>query len=434
MGTPIIFPSAFYSALLYQKCVVTKETMLHSTPREPERKSKAWLIIFMNALYAIAEALCSVFVSVYFYVHSMDFNTVFLHYLTLYTVTPVMFTLAGWYAKSRDRTHVFRIGLVLHALYYAALLYLREDAHLYAVHLGALMGVTWGFYWAGNNTFQFDFSTQMRSREYFVGLISSVSNGARLFAPVLSGIIISFSPTRQQGYHFIFAVALAIYLAAICMSFQIPQFKSPQPFNLKRALLPPKAHRDWRFILMASASLAGSFHIFHFLLAIIMFMQSNSEAHVGGYTSLQGLVSITTAFMVGRFVVPRTRLTFMYWGTVLLIVAGVLITWEITFASLIAFAFLRSISLPLFGIPHTGIRFEVMQRTAANPSDRIEYLCAWETPLALGRIIMMGVLMVLYATLGELGLRITLLLLCMARVVTYQLLRQVSFVRDPSLA
>ena len=102
--------------------------------------------------------------------------------------------------------------------------------------------------------------------------------------------------------------------------------------------------------------------------------------------------------------------------------------------TLIAFAMLRSVSLPLFGIPHTGIRFEVMQRTVSTASERIEYLCAWETPLAVGRVIMMGILMFLYSWLGDYGLRIALLMLCMNRICTYMLLRSVSFVRDPSLA
>ncbi len=395
---------------------------------------KALLIIALNALYSIADSLCSVFVSVYFYVNSLDINTVLIHYLTLYIVTPVVFTLAGWYAKSRDRTHVFRIGLVLHATYYASLLYLREDAPQYAMHLGALLGVTWGFFWAGNNTFQFDFSSGMRSREYFLGMISTVSSGAHLIAPLFSGLLISLAPEKHTGYEIIFSVALVLYVIASVLSFRIPHSEKGRPFRFFRALFPPREHRDWRLIMLASASLAGSFHIFHFLLAIIMYAQANSEAQVGGYVSLQGLASITAAFLVGRFVVPRTRSIFIFWGVIALIVAGVVITWKISLATLIIFGLLRSISLPLVGIPHTGIRFEVMQRTAETPDERIEYLCAWEIPLAVGRIVMMGVLITLYTLLGDAGIRATLLLLCLIRILTYLLLRQVSFVKDPSLA
>lgn len=155
---------------------------------------------------------------------------------------------------------------------------------------------------------------------------------------------------------------------------------------------------------------------------------------MGGYVSLQGLASIAAAFIVGRFVVPRTRSIFIFWGVIALIAAGVVITWKISLATLIIFGLLRSISLPLVGIPHTGIRFEVMQRTAEAPDERIEYLCAWEIPLAVGRIIMMGVLITLYTLFGDAGIRTTLLLLCLIRILTYLLLRQVSFVKDPSLA
>lgn len=395
---------------------------------------KAWLIILLNALYSIAEALCSAFVSVYFYVNSLDISLVFLHYTTLYIVTPIAFIAAGWYAKTRDRTHVFRIGLVLHAAYYALLLYLRESSVDYVVPLGAFFGITWGFFWAGNNTFQFDYSAGGKGREYFLGLISGVSNGAKLFAPFLSGAIISLCVTPERGYHSIFWVALLIYLFAIAASFYIPHLKSHHPFRLRKALLPVKEHRDWRLILLASFTLSGSFHIFHFLLAILMYMRSGSEFAVGGYVSLQGIITVITAFFVGKYVRPETRSVYMFWGVVVLITGGIIIAWKVSFLTLILFALFRSISLPLFGIPHTAIRFEVMQQTAEDPSERIEYLSAWEVPLALGRITVMSLIMFLYIFSGAPGLRFAVLFLCLIRIATYMLVTRVSFVKDPKPA
>lgn len=395
---------------------------------------KAGIVILMNALYSVADSLCSVFVSVYFYINSMDVTLVFQHYITLYIATPVAFIFAGWYAKTRDRTHVFRIGLILHAVYYALLLYLQEDSVNHVIALGAFFGITWGFFWAGNNTFQFDYSTGAKGREYFLGLISGVGSGAKLVAPFLSGAIIATSTTPERGYHVIFSVALIIYLIAITASFRIPHARTGRPFQLKRALFPPREHRDWRLILLASASLAGSFHIFHFLMGILMYMESGTEAAVGGYVSLQGLVSVITAFAVGHLVVPETRSRYMFWGVVFLVLAGAIVTWQITVATLVIFAFLRSVSLPLFGIPHTAVRFEVMQKTADTPYERIEYLCAWEVPLAIGRVIMMSSIMGLYALAGVTGLRFAVLLLCLIRVATYLLVTQVSFVKNPALA
>lgn len=419
----------------YNKTTPLRQVNVYPEPKkEPALMPRAWLIILLNALYSIADALCSVFVGVYFYIHSFDVSLVFQHYATLYLTTPIAFIVAGWYAKTKDRAHVFRIGLILHAVYYASLLYLREESIAHVIPLGALFGITWGFFWAGNNTFQYDFSPGAKGREYFLGLISGVSNGAKLIAPLLSGAIISLCPTPERGYHTIFFLALLIYLVAIAASFKIPHHRSAQPFRLQTALLPPKEHRDWRLILLASFTLAGSFHIFHFLMAIMMYMESGSEAAVGGYVSLQGIVTVLTAFWVGKFVQPRTRASYMFWGVAVLVAAGMIVTWDITYLTLILFAFLRSISLPLFGIPHTAIRFEVMQQTLADASERIEYLCAWEVPLACGRLSMMCLTMLIHAFFGVPGLRFTVLFLCLVRIATYMLVTRVSFVKDPALA
>lgn len=392
---------------------------------------KAGLVLSLNALYNVAEALCSVFVGVYFYVNSLDFRVVCLHYVALYAVTPVVFLLAGWYAKTRDRVHVFRFGLVLHAVYYGALLWLQEDSANHAVALGALLGVTWGFFWAGNNTFTFDFSTLER-RDYFLGMLSTVSAVARLAGPLIAGLVIGLAPRAETGYRAVFTLALLLYMVAIAASFAVPHDGVRRPFHPRRALFPPPEHRDWRLVMAASATLAGSFHILQFVLAMILFLRTGSEISVGGFASAQGLIGVAAAWLVGRTVTVRTRKPFMLAGTLVMVAAGCLIAWRLDLVTLVLFGFLRSVSEPLFGIPHTGIRFDVMSRTAA-PGDRIEYLAAWEVPLAAGRLFTMTLVVLLYTFLGETGLRITIALVSLYRVATYLLLRRVSIVAHPEL-
>jgi len=439
LETVMIDPVPDYSGVSYplssKQTRFTKAGGVHSvSSKQAALQSRAWLVILLNAFYSVADALCSVFVSVYFYVNSLDVTLVFQHYTTLYITTPIAFIVAGWYAKTKDHTHVFRIGLLLHAGYYALLLYLRTDAVRYVIPLGAFFGVTWGFFWAGNNIFQFDFSAGGKSREYFLGLISSVSNGAKMVAPFISGAIIRSSSTPERGYHLVFFLALIAYLASVAVSFYIPHINSRRPFHIRKALLPDKEQHDWRLVMLASASLAGSFHIFHFLLAILMYRHVANEAAVGGYVSFQGLVIVVTAFFVGKYAMPYLRPRFMFWGVITLVIAGAVLSCKITVATMLVFALLRSISLPLFGIPHTAIRFEVMRRAVEEPSERIEYICAWEVPLAIGRIIMMSAVMLLYHYADEAGLRTAVLLLCCIRIATYLLVKRVSFVKQPELA
>lgn len=394
----------------------------------PRLHSKARVVLVLNALYGVAEGLCSAFVGVYFYIISLDYRVVCYHYFSLYVVTPVVFILAGWYSQARDRVHVFRLGLALHAVYYATLLWLRQDAPQYAVPLGALLGVTWGFFWAGNNTFNFDVTT-VKERDYFFGWLSTISGAARLAAPLISALIIRFAGENQAGYHLVFGVAVLLYLAAIVVSGLVPPDRGGRPFRIRRALLPGKDQRDWQYLMLASASLAGSFHILYFLLGIVIFMQTGSEVSVGGLAAVQALAGIVTSYLIGRVLIPRTRRTAMFWAVVIHLIGGAAISLRLNLFTVVLFGLLNSISSPLFGIPHSSVRFDVIDRCAEEPAQRIEYLCAWEVPLAIGRVIMMTVLIALSSWLSETGLRITLFLLCANRILTYCLVTRVSSMR-----
>ena len=397
--------------------------------KRTQLESKAWVVLLLNGLYNVAESLCSVFVGVYLYVNSGHLETVLYHYLALYTVTPCVFLLAGWYSQARDRVHVYRLGLVMHAVYYALLLYLREDAASYAVHLGAVLGVTWGLFWAANNTFSYDV-TAFGRRDYFLGLLSAITNFSRLLAPIISGLVIRFAPGVHAGYHIIFAIALCIYGVAIILSFQVPHDKVRRPFHLKRALFPGRAQRDWRLLMLASMSQAGAYSIFHFLLAMVMFMQTGSEISVGGFASIQGLAGVVVSYALGRFLVPHTRRYAMQCSVVLLLIAGVLLLFKLTVFTLIIFGFLRAFAQPLFSIPHSSVRLDVISKMLRDPGERIEYICAWEVPLAVGRIIMMTILLLLFGHLSEMGVRIALFLLCANRLFTYLLVTRVSVMRE----
>lgn len=393
---------------------------------------KAWVVIVLSALYTAAEALCSVFVSVYLWINSLSFITICWYHLTLYAVTPIVFLLSGWYAQVRDRVYVYRLGLVLHAVFYAVLLALRERSPDYVIPLGALLGVAWGVYWAGANPLSFDVTAEGK-REYYFGLTMGVTGAVGLAAPVVSGLIIRFSGEAQQGYLIIFGFTLVLYVASLALTFEIPRDNTRRPYRLRRALFPGKDQRDWQLVMLISASLSGSFNIIPFVLALLMYMQTSSELSVGGYASFQALAGVIVAFAIGRLVAPRNRRFFMRWGVGTLTFAGlVMLAFPVSVATLFVFGLLRSVSGPLWGIPHSGLRLDIISRCAEEPAQRIEYLCAWEVPLAIGRVMMMVTMMSVYGLImhSELGLRIVIFLMCAVRIISYQLAIRTSPIRS----
>lgn len=391
---------------------------------------KAWVAFTLQAMYMAAEGLCSIFVAVYLWVNSLDFGVVCQHYFALYLVTPVVFILSGWYSQSHDRLHAYRAGLVLHALYYGLFLMLRERSAEFAMHLGVLLGITQGVYGAGASTFNYDMSKE-GSRERYFGYLMPLMGMARLVAPMISGLVITLSPNKLSGYHTIFFIAIFVYALCFLLSFKMPPDSEPRPFRLKRALFPGRDQRDWQLVMLAALSLAGAFSIFAFLLGLVMYMESGNEALVGGYASFQALAGIIASFILGRIVVPRNRKKFMLWGSLLLVAAGALISMKITVFTLFLFGFLRSTAGPMFGIAHFSMRLDIISECAEEDAQRIEYLTAWQVPLALGRVLMLLVLVALYSWPSDsaLGLRLAMFILCSTRFLTYFLLARTSMVR-----
>jgi len=393
----------------------------------PERKlhPRAWVALALDALYWAAWELCALFVAVYFWVSSMDFQVVCRHYLALYIVTPIVFIIAGWLAQRYDRLWVYRAGVALHAVYFGTLLSLQEAAATYSVHLGVLLGITWGFFWAGNNTFSFDV-TLAGGREKYFGLQQAISGGVRFVAPLLGGLIIHFAPQDLLGFQILFALACVIYIGALGVSMWMPHDRERRPFNFKRAMFPPKEMRDWRIILLASFTLAGTFNILMFLLGLLMFFETNDELSVGGFGSFQVVAHIIVASLMSSLMRPAMRRRAMLAGTVLLVLAGCVLLFRLDVWTLLLFGLLRSIAGPMFGISHFSLRIDVIANSVKEPWERIEYLAAWEVPLAIGRIIMMLLLMGLSEvfTEGSLGIRIAVFCLCAVRILTYLILSQ----------
>jgi YQGE family putative transporter len=395
---------------------------------------KATVAFVLTGLYSAAEALCSIFVTVYFWINSHDLNLICRYYIALFVVTPVFYILAGWYSQARDRLHVYRLGLVLHAAYYGVLLVVQERAPDYAVALGAMLGVTWGAYWGAANTINYDVTTHGK-RERFYGLLGAVTNLARLAAPPIGGLIIQMSEDRLQGYHRLFALVLGLYLLAFFLSYRLPKDDERRPFRIRRALFPGRDQRDWRYVMLASMSLAGSFHIFGILLGLLMYLETNNEVNVGGFASYQALVAIAVSTFLSRYMRTENRGGYMLAAAILLFAAGFLFFTEITALTLILFGLLRSVSMSAFGIGHFSLRMEIIGNSAEEPSQRIEYLCAFEIPLAIGRILMLLCLMYFSSYFAEdgIGIRITMFLLCTLRLITYGLLAQTSPLKHPAI-
>ena len=387
-------------------------------------------MLAINALFWAADGLCAIFVNIYLWRVQREFPVLLRYNLSCWLTIPAFILLAGWLSQARDRTWALRIGLALHALFYMSLLWLRESAVAHVIPLGVVLGVAMGFYYAGLHTLTFDVTAQ-GERDYYVGLSSFTSGITGAVAPFAAGAVIGLA-TGLRGYVMVFALAVVLYVLAFAMSLRLPPDREPRPFRLRAALLPPREHKDWRLVMALWAVFGGRFGIFMFIVGLLMYMASGSEMVVGGYSLVTGAIRIFGSLVVGRAVTPARRLPFMLLGALSATAAGLIMLGPINLPVVWAFGIMLAVSTPLFSIPSSAIQLDVIGRTAAEPSQRVEYVCAREVPLVIGRVMYLGVLWSLYDLLTKnlLGLRIAVCLTAATALLGYLLMSRISFVRE----
>ena len=351
--------------------------------------------ITITGLYTAAESLCSAFVGLYLLKNSGDLKTVLLHYLALYGSLPIFFVFAGWYAQAHDKLHVYRLGIMLHTVYYALLLYLQNRAPDHAVELGLLMGLTWGMFYAAANTIHFDVSSNGR-RGYYLGLLTSVNGFFQLAAPLVSGIVIHLFPERNVGYEIIFTFAIALYCACFLITFRLPNDRVGKPFRFPAAVFPKRQQRDWRMALLSATLQLGIDVVMVITMPLLMFLETSSEFSVGGFASFQALAFIIVAFFVGRSISTSWRKRYMLIGAIATLAGGIVLAIDIRLATIVFYGFMRAIGEPMFGIPQSTIRWNIISSTITGPAERIPYLCAFEVSLGLGRVLALAPIVIAF--------------------------------------
>lgn len=404
------------------------------SPRAPQPSRRllgpARTLLAINALFWAADGLCSIFVNIYLWRVQREFPVLLRYNLACWVTIPPFILLAGWLAQARDRTWALRIGLALHAVFYLSLLSLREAAVGHVVPLGVVLGVAMGFYYAGLHTLTFDVTAQ-GERDYYVGLSSFTSGITGAVAPFAAGAVIGLA-AGLRGYVMVFALAVVLYVVAFATSLRLPPDREVRAFRIRVALLPPKEHSDWRRVMALWAVFGGRFGIFMFIVGLLMYMASGSEMVVGGYSLVTGSIRILGSLVVGRAVTPARRLPFMLLGALSGTAAGLIMLGPINLLVVWAFGIMLAVSTPLFSIPSSAIQLDVIGRTAADPSQRVEYVCAREVPLAVGRFIYLAVLWSLYDLLTKnlLGLRIAVCVTAATALLGYFIMSRISFVRE----
>ncbi|WP_123040838.1 MFS transporter [Cohnella candidum] len=260
---------------------------------------EAYVALFIHGCFQVGASMSALFLNLYLWRLTEDLwiNGVF--NVILYGVTPFAFAVGGYIAKKRDRMDTYRLGIVLIALFFLAVIFAKELVVTYYPCFALFYGLALGLYWVGYLVLMYDVNEE-RNRARYLAVNMIVFNSAGLIGPALSGYVIRMFE-GLQGYIVTFAIACFMFAAGFLFSTKIRKIdEGHRTYYLKFSMLLMKRDRIWLRSLFSFFFLGLFQGIMLFLPNILLYQAVGREDWVGLLTVFFSLLTILTGFAISR--------------------------------------------------------------------------------------------------------------------------------------
>lgn len=342
------------------------------------------LLLTIGGLYALATFLSNTFVNIYLWKQSGEYIDIALYNLAVYVMQPLIFILAGNWAKKVDRVIVLRLGVTFLSLFYMTVLIVGDSAAKYNILLGGLLGIGFGFYWLAFNVLTFEV-TEPDTRDFFNGFLGLMQSFGGMIGPVLAGYVIS-RMDNFQGYTIIFTISFVLFALAVVCTMFLNRRSAKGSFNFRRIIKERNYNEDWKRILYAHTFQGLREGIFVFVISIWVFIATQSELALGTFNLVFSGFSLVFYFLATKFVKPHRRKNSIFVGGVSLYLAVYLILINMSYSTLLIYGAIIGISYPIFTVPYVSMTFDVIGKGWKAAEMRIEYIVVRELFVNLGRV------------------------------------------------
>ncbi|MBM7569653.1 MFS transporter [Aquibacillus albus] len=350
------------------------------------------LLLTIGGLYALSTFLSNTFVNIYLWKQSGEYIAIALYNISIYIMQPLTFILAGRWAKKVDRVIVLRLGVTFLSLFYMTVLIVGENASTYNMLLGGLLGIGFGFYWLAFNVLTFEV-TEPETRDFFNGFLGLMQSFGGMIGPMLAGYIIS-TMNNFQGYTFIFAISFILFALAVVCTMFLKRRSAKGTFSFRRILQERKNNRDWKNILHAHTLQGLREGVFVFVIAVWVFITTQSEFALGTFNLVFFSFSLVFYFVATRFIRPHMRKWAIFAGGISLYLSVYLIIIHTSYTTLLIYGAIIGLSYPIFTVPYASMTYDVIGNAWKAGEMRIEYIVVRELYINLGRVLSIAIFLV----------------------------------------
>ncbi|AUJ26257.1 MFS transporter [Virgibacillus dokdonensis] len=341
-------------------------------------------LLVIGGLYSLGLFLSNTFVNIYLWKQSGDYVTIAVYNLAIYIFQPITFIIAGRLAKKVDRVIVLRLGVTFLSLFFLNVLLIGDKASYFNFLLGGLLGIGYGFYWLAFNVLTFEI-TEPDTRDFFNGFLGVLQSFSGMVGPLLAGFIIA-RMEANIGYTIIFTISFIMFICAVVISFFLKPRKAEGDFYFRRVLTERSHNKNWKRIQNAHIFQGLREGIFAFIIAIWVFLITQSEFALGMFNLVFSGLSLVFYFIGTKFIKPSMRKKSILLGSLILYFAIALIIFDISYAQLLIYAVFIGIAYPIIMIPYVSLTYDVIGKAWKAKEYRVEYIVVRELFVNIGRV------------------------------------------------
>jgi YQGE family putative transporter len=389
------------------------------------------LLLTVQGLCSVANALSGTFVNVYLWKARQDFLLLGWFNLVNHAAMALTFWLAGKWVKEHNKMNCLRTGVAVSAVFYMLVLWFGDRAAEHYLMLGVVQGMASGFFWLAFNVVYFEV-TNRGDRDRFNGWAGLLGSGSGMIAPWFSGYLIVHM-NASSGYQLIFTMSLFVFVIGVIVSFFLKKRKSVGNYEWMLAFRSlRRKDTAWRTVTAALTAQGVREGVFGFMIALLVYVHTGNEMKLGTFSLVTSSVGLFSFMFTGHFLKRKHRKQAMFWGALMIVLIIFPFFWQVNYTTLLIFGVGVGLFFPLFAIPMTSSVFDLIGGDADSVKRREEYIVLRELALNFGRILGTAVFICVVAfTDSPLVMNVLLLVIGSSPLLAWFFMRKVHFSGSP---
>lgn len=383
-------------------------------PTDLKLSKDAIVSLIIHACFQFGASMSGLFLNLYLWRLTGDFTINAVYNMINFAITPIAFAVGGLIAKKMDRMVLYRLGIMLHAIFYLLVVLAGTAVPQYYILFAVIGGIASGFYWTGYIVLQYDVSNE-RNRLRYLAFNMIAFNSAGLVGPALAGFIIQ-RMNALTGYIIIFMLAFIMFVVAAIISMRIKAIENHhRTYYLKYVGLLMKKNRQWLGGLFSFFFLGLFQGIMLFLPNILLFRALNREDLVGFFGVLFAAIVVGTGFVISRKAREEHARKYIFYSISCVVGASCMLLFGVELWSVIVFMVVYSIGNPLLLNSLTSQYFRSISQLPLKGQLRVEAVVVRELFLNVGRVIAIAVLIIFASDLESIWLPIIMVTMASAQ-------------------